>query len=130
MKKSSILKARRSGSTNREKKFVPKHQVIVTYSGGGLPEMTPKDEVVVADLIASVRRSRKEGMIKAKIEPLGTVKKVFPPRGGLQLFQLDKPATFFCTVRKVEVTSGKVALDLRTGELLSNGAYGQLLAGK
>jgi hypothetical protein len=45
------------------------------------------------------------------------------------LFQLDKPATFTCSVRKIEVTSGKIALDLRTGALVSNGAYGQIVAG-
>jgi hypothetical protein len=65
----------------------------------------------------------------AKIESLGRIKKEFPPHGNLQLFQLEKPATFFCSIRKVEVTSAKVALNLQTGELLSNGAYGQLLAG-
>jgi hypothetical protein len=32
-------------------------------------------------------------------------------------------------VRKIEVTSAKVALDLQTGALLSNGAYGQRVAG-
>jgi len=46
----------------------------------------------------------------------------------VQLFQLAKPATFMCSLRKVEGSSKKVALDLRTGNLLSNGAYGQLLA--
>jgi len=50
----------------------------------------------------------------------------------VQLFQLDKPATFTCSLRKVDVTSNKLALDLRTGDLsgdlLSNGAYGQLIA--
>jgi hypothetical protein len=65
--------------------------------------------------------------MKTKIEALGRIKKEFPPRGNLQLFQLEKPATFFCTFRKV--ASAKVALDLRTGDLLSNGAYGQLVAG-
>jgi hypothetical protein len=44
--------------------------------------------------------------------------------------QLEKPATFVCTFRKVKVTSAKVAVNLRTGDLLSNGAYGQLIAGK
>jgi hypothetical protein len=68
-------------------------------------------------------------IMKTKIEALGRIKKEFPPRGNLQFFQLEKPATFFCTFRKVEVTSAKVALDLRTGDLLSNGAYGQLVAG-
>ena len=68
--------------------------------------------------------------MKSKIESLGRIKKEFPPRGTLQLFQLERPATFFCAVRKVEVTSAKVALDLRTGDLLSNGAYGQLIAGE
>lgn len=67
--------------------------------------------------------------MKKTIESLGRIKQEFPPRGNLQLFQLEKPATFFCTFRKVEVTSAKVALDLRTGDLLSNGAYGQLIAG-
>lgn len=67
--------------------------------------------------------------MKSKIEALGRIKKEFPPRGDFQLFQLEKPATFICSVRKVEVTSAKVALNLQTGELLSNGAYGQLLAG-
>jgi hypothetical protein len=66
--------------------------------------------------------------MKSKIESLGRIKKEFPPRGHLQLFHLEKPATFTCSVRKVEVTSAKVALDLRTGQLLSNGASGQLLA--
>jgi hypothetical protein len=66
--------------------------------------------------------------VKSKIQSLARIKKEFPPRGNLQLFQLEKPATFFCTIRKVEVTSAKVALDLRTGALLSNGAYGQLVA--
>ena len=46
----------------------------------------------------------------------------------VQLFQLDKPATFTCSLRKVDVTSKKVALDLRTGDQLSNGAYCQLVA--
>jgi len=46
----------------------------------------------------------------------------------VQLFQVDKPATCTCSLRKVDVTSNKVALDLRTGDLLSNGAYGQLIA--
>ena len=46
----------------------------------------------------------------------------------VQLFQLDKPATFTCSLRKVEVSSEKVALDLRTGDVLSNSAYGQILA--
>jgi len=68
--------------------------------------------------------------MKSKIEPLGSIKKEFPPRGNLQLFQLEKPATFTCTLRKVEVTYAKVALGLRTGDLLSNGAFGQLIAGQ
>jgi len=67
--------------------------------------------------------------MKSKIETLGRIRKEFPPRGNLQLFQLDKPATFTCSVRKIEVTSAKVALDLQTGALLSNGAYGHLVAG-
>ena len=46
----------------------------------------------------------------------------------VQLFQLAKPAKFTCSLRKVDVTSNKLALDLRTGDLLSNGAYGQLIA--
>ena len=67
--------------------------------------------------------------MKSKIETLGRIRKEFSPRGNLQLFQLDKPATFTWSVRKIEVTSTKVALDLRTGALLSNGAYGQRVAG-
>jgi hypothetical protein len=70
-----------------------------------------------------------DNIMRAKIEALGRIKKEFPPRGNFQLFQLDKPVTFFCTFRKMEVTAAKVALDLRTGDLLSNGAYGQLVAG-
>jgi hypothetical protein len=66
--------------------------------------------------------------MKSKIEALGRIRKEFPPRGNVQLFQLTKPATFKCSLRKIEVSSKKVALDLRTGNLLSNGAYGQLLA--
>ena len=66
--------------------------------------------------------------MESKIEALGRIKKELPPQGNLQLFQLEEPATFFCAYRRVEVTSAKVALDLRTGDLLSNGAYGQLLA--
>ncbi len=66
--------------------------------------------------------------MKSKIETLGRIRKEFPPRGNIQLFQLDEPATFTCSLRKVDVTSKKVALDLRTGDLLSNGAYGQLIA--
>jgi len=66
--------------------------------------------------------------MKSKIEALGRIRKEFPPRGNVQLFQLDKLAKFTCSLRKVDVTSNKVALDLRTGDLLSNGAYGQLLA--
>jgi len=46
----------------------------------------------------------------------------------VQLFQLDKPATFTCSLRKIEVSSKKVAVHLRPGDLLSNGAYGQLIA--
>jgi hypothetical protein len=68
--------------------------------------------------------------MKSKIQALGRIKKEFPPRGNLQLFQLERPATFTCALRKVEVTSAKVALDLRTGDLLSNGAYGQINAGQ
>jgi hypothetical protein len=68
--------------------------------------------------------------MKAKIVALGKIKREFPPRGQLQLFQLEKPATFTCSLRKTEVTSARVAINLTTGELLSNGAYGQLLAGK
>lgn len=66
--------------------------------------------------------------MKSKIQSLGRIRKEFPPRGNLQLFQLERPATFFCAFRKVEVTSAKVALHLQTGELLCNGAYGELLA--
>ena len=66
-------------------------------------------------------------MMRSRIEALGRIKKEFPARGNLQLFQLEKPATFFCTFRKFEVTSAKIALDLRTGDFLSNGAYGQLI---
>ena len=62
--------------------------------------------------------------MKSKIEALGRIHKEFPPRGNVQLFQLDKLATFTCSLRKVEVTSNNVAVDLRTGDLLSNGAYG------
>jgi hypothetical protein len=68
--------------------------------------------------------------MKSKIEALGRIKKEFPPRGNLQLYHLEKPATFSCALRKVEVTSTKVALDLRAGDLLSNAAYGQLIAGE
>jgi hypothetical protein len=66
--------------------------------------------------------------MKSKIQALGRIRKEFPPRGNVQLFQLDKPATFTCSLRNVEVTSNKVALDLQTDDLLSNGAYGQLIA--
>jgi len=31
--------------------------------------------------------------------------KEFPPRGKVQLFQLDKPATFTCSLRNVDVSS-------------------------
>lgn len=68
--------------------------------------------------------------MKSRIQALGSIKKTFPPRGNSQLFQLEKPATFICSFRKIEVTSAKIALDLRTGELLSNGAYGQLIVGQ
>jgi hypothetical protein len=67
--------------------------------------------------------------MKSKIETLGRIRKEFSPRGNLQLFHLDKPATFTCSMRKIEVTSAKIALDLRTGALLSNGACGQHVAG-
>ncbi len=66
--------------------------------------------------------------MKSKIQNLGRITKEFPPRANLQLFQLERPATFFCAFRKMEVTSAKVALNLETGELLSNAAYGQLLS--
>ena len=66
--------------------------------------------------------------MKSNIEALGRIRKELPPRGNVQLFQLAKPATFTCSLRKVEASSKTVALDLRTGDLLSNGAYGQLLA--
>ena len=65
--------------------------------------------------------------MKSKIETLGRIRKD-PSRGNLQLFQLEKPATFLCACRKVELTSAKVALNLQTGEHLCNGAYGELLA--
>jgi hypothetical protein len=67
--------------------------------------------------------------MKSRIESFGRIRKEFPPRGNLQLFQLVKPATFTCSVRKIEVTSGKIALDLRARALLSKGAYGQIVAG-
>ena len=66
--------------------------------------------------------------MKSKIEALGRIRKEFPPRGNVQLFHSTSPRTFTCSLRNVEVTSNKVAMDLRTGDLLSNGAYGQLLA--
>jgi hypothetical protein len=65
--------------------------------------------------------------MKSKIEALALVKKEFAPKGNLQLFQLEAPVTFFCAFRKVEVTSAKIALDLRTDDLVPNGAYCQLL---
>ena len=68
--------------------------------------------------------------MKSNIEALGRIRKEFPPRGNYQLYQLENPATFTCSLRKVEVTSNKVALDLQTGALLSNGAYGQIIAGQ
>jgi hypothetical protein len=68
--------------------------------------------------------------LKSKIEALGRIRKEFPPCGNLQIYQLEEAATFTCSMRKIEVTSAKVAVDLRTGELLSNGAYGQLIAGQ
>ena len=68
--------------------------------------------------------------MKTKIESLGCIKREFPPRNQLQLFQLEKPAPFTCSRRKKEVNSTTVAINLTTGELLSNGAYGQLLAGQ
>lgn len=66
--------------------------------------------------------------MKSRIKALGRIRKECAPKGNLQLFQLEKPATFICSVRKVEVASAKVALDLSTGDLLSNGAYGQFIA--
>jgi len=63
-----------------------------------------------------------------KIKELGCITKEFPPRGNLQLFHLEKPAKFVCALRKIPVTARKVALNLETGDLLSNGAYGQLLS--
>ena len=48
--------------------------------------------------------------MKSKIEALGRIRKEFPPRGNVQLFQLDKLAKFTCSLRKVDVTSNKVAL--------------------
>ena len=65
---------------------------------------------------------------KSRIEALGSIRKEFPPRAQFQLFELDQPATFKCSVREIDVTSTKVALNLRTGDILCNGAYGQLLA--
>ena len=41
----------------------------------------------------------------------GLPKNEFPPRGNLQLLQLGKPGKFFCTLRRVELTAAKVALD-------------------
>lgn len=82
----------------------------------------PKDYAYTADTTLHT-------VMKSKVEGLGRIKREFPARGKFQLFHLEKPATFFCAFRKVEVTSAKVALNLQTGELLSNGAYGQLLAG-
>jgi len=43
--------------------------------------------------------------MKSKTQALGRICKEFPPRGNVQLFQLDKPATFTCSLRKVDVTS-------------------------
>ncbi len=73
--------------------------------------------------------TRRNHFMKAKIEALGRVKKEFPRRGDFQLFQLEKPATFTCGLRKVEVVSAKVALNWKTGQILSNAAYGEQLAG-
>lgn len=46
--------------------------------------------------------------MKSKTQSLGRIKEEFPPRGNLQLFQLETPATFFCAFRRVQVTSAKV----------------------
>jgi len=66
--------------------------------------------------------------MKSKVEALGPIRKEFPPCGNFQLFQLEKLVIFFCALRKVKVTSAKVVLNLQTGDLISNGAYCQLLA--
>jgi hypothetical protein len=65
---------------------------------------------------------------RAKIERLGAIKKEFPPKCNLQLFQLEKRATFLCSHRKTQVPSTKVAVNLNTGDLLCNSAYEELLA--
>ena len=78
---------------------------------------------------AGLRRDSVNRSMKSNTEVFARIKKEFPPRGNLQLFQLEKPATFFCTFRKVEVTSAKVAINLQTGDLLSNGPYGQVIPG-
>jgi len=65
--------------------------------------------------------------MKSKVEALGPIRKEFPPYGNFQLF-LEKLVIFFCALRKVKVSSAKVVLNLQTGDLISNGAYCQLLA--
>jgi hypothetical protein len=65
--------------------------------------------------------------MKSKIQRLGRIKKEFPPRGNLQLYQARIPHHVFLYVRKVEATSTKVAL-LQNDELLSNGVSTALLA--
>jgi superfamily I DNA/RNA helicase len=82
-------------------------------------------------LTSHARESKRQPATSAwrsKIEALGRIVKAFPPHGHFQLFELEQPATFSCSLRKTEVTSTKIALDLWTGALLSNAAYGQLLA--
>ena len=68
---------------------------------------------------------------KAKVKELawpGHIVQEYPPRGNLQLFLLDMSATFVCSVRNKSITAKKVAVNLETGELMSNGGYGQLLS--
>jgi len=52
--------------------------------------------------------------MKSKVETLGRIRKEFPPRGNLQLFQ---PTAFAYSMRKIEVASAKVGVDLQTAAL-------------
>lgn len=65
---------------------------------------------------------------RSAIERLSsTIKRAFPLRSNLQLFELNEVVSFVCSVKATEVSGKKVGVDLLTGQLLSNGAYGVML---
>eukprot|EP00746_Dinoflagellata_sp_MGD_P117340 gnl/MRDRNA2_/MRDRNA2_53176_c0_seq1.p1 gnl/MRDRNA2_/MRDRNA2_53176_c0~~gnl/MRDRNA2_/MRDRNA2_53176_c0_seq1.p1 ORF type:complete len:183 (+),score=34.65 gnl/MRDRNA2_/MRDRNA2_53176_c0_seq1:104-652(+) len=58
------------------------------------------------------------------------IRKAFPQKGTVQLFDLSVAVSFTCGIRGTVVKSNKVAVNFSNRTILSNGGYGQLVAGR